>query len=491
MAISDAEYTAWLSSPSAMRCILVEASVNVSGSETVRYLSDRGYVTSSTDTPSNTSYRALISGGVRLTERLGIDSSASLSWGEIELLNQDGILDSWLNDVWENRNVSVYFGDSKWARSDFRLIFKGLLAGISSQSRNTLNLFLRDSLQRLNTPVTDVKLGGSSTNKDKLIPLTFGECHNVSPLLIDSTLHDYQVHQGAIEDIIEVRDNGAPITVTKTLSTGKFRLSNSPVGTITCSVQGDKPSTYSNLIADNIKAIVKNYGTTANRLTDSDIDLTNFSSFNSANTAPIGVYMSDRENVLDVCQKLANSVGAQVAMSRVGKLQLKRIDFPVSSTSFDIKPKHIIEKSLAIDSREAVTSAVKIGYCKNWTVENNLQTVIPEDHKSMYSEEWLSATVSNSGVATKYKTLVEPTQKDTYLLTTSDATAEATRAMAVTSTQRTIYKFTGFTDLFQLELGQGVTLTADRFGLQSGVSGVVVGLEPDWINLRINVKVMV
>ena len=491
MAISDAEYTAWLASPDAMRCILVEASVNVAGSEITRYLSNRGYVTGAAESPANTSYRALISGGVKLTEKLAIDSNASLSWGEIELLNQDGILDSWWYDVWTNRNISVFFGDVKWARSDFRNIFKGVLAGVGSQNRTSVNLFLRDALQRLNVPVTDTKLGGSTTNKDRLIPLTFGECHNVSPLLIDPTLHDYQVHQGAIEDIIEVRDNGAPITVTKTIATGKFRLANSPVGTITCSVQGDKPSTYSNKIADSIKAIVKNYGESSTRFTDSDIDLTNFSNFNSTNTAPIGLYLSDRTNILEACQQLAGSVGAQVMMSRLGKLQLKRIDFPVSGTPYDIKPKNIVEMSLAVDSLEDVTPAVKIGYCKNWTVESNLQTAVPEEHKSLYSQEWLTSTNTDSAVATKYKTLVEPVQRDTLLLTTSDAAAEATRAMAVTSVQRTTYRFVGFAELFELELGQTVTLTDARFGLIGTVSGVVVGLEPDWMNARIVVKVMV
>ena len=208
MSVSDAEYAAWLSSPSAMRCVLVEATVNVGGSEVVRYMSDKGYVTSPTDTPSNTNYRAIIVGGVKLTESLSIDSNPTLTWGNIEIANINGEFDSWLSDIWNNRQVSVYFGDMKWARSDFRLVFKGMASTISSQRRDRLNIILADSLQRLNTPMTDTRLGGTTSNKDKLLPLTFGECHNVSPLLVDPVLHDYQVHQGAIESIIEVRDNG-------------------------------------------------------------------------------------------------------------------------------------------------------------------------------------------------------------------------------------------------------------------------------------------
>lgn len=491
MSVSDAEYAAWLSSPSAMRCVLIEASVNVGGSEVVRYMSDKGYVTSPTDTPSNTNYRAIIVGGVKLTESLSIDSNPTLTWGNIEIANVNGEFDSWLSDIWNNRQVSVYFGDMKWARSDFRLVFKGMASSISSQRRDRLNIILADSLQRLNTPMTDTRLGGTTSNKDKLLPLTFGECHNVSPLLVDPVLHDYQVHQGAIESIIEVRDNGAPITVTPTLSTGKFRLSGSPVGTITASVQGNKPSTYDNSIAGNIKYIVKNYGTSSNRLTDSDIDLTNFSNFASANTAPIGVYLSERANVLEVCQQIAGSVGAQVTMSRLGLLQLLRIDFPPSGTPTLITASDMLERNLSVDSMVNVTPSIKIGYCKNWTVQNNLQTVIPEEHKALFALEYLTTTQSDSTVATNYKMLVEPTEKDTLLLTTSDANTEASRQLTNTKTQRTVYKFTGFAKMLSLTLGQAVTLKHNRYGLSSGKTGVVVGLEPDWINYRVVVKVMI
>ena len=491
MSISDSEYNNWLVSSYAVRCVLIEANVNVSGSETTRYLSNRKFVTGSGDTPSNKAYQSIICGGVKLTESLGLDSSATLSYGEIELDNLSGEFDSWLDDVWENRLVSVYYGDSSWNRSDFRLIFKGVFSGIQSRDRTKLNLMLRDSLQRLNSPVTDTKLGGSTVNKDRLIPLTFGECHNVSPLLTNPTTHEYQVHGGAIEGIIEVRDNGAPISVTTNVSTGKFTLTNSPVGTITASVQGSKPSSYSNQITEAIKTLVKSYGSAENRLTDSDIDLSNFSTFAAANTAPIGFYLSDRTNLLDACQQLANSVGAQVTMSRTGLLQLLRIDFPPAGTPTVVTKSDMIERQFNIDSREPVVASFQIGYCRNYTVENNLQTAIPEEHKSLYEQEWLTVTQTDSGVATKYKLLTEPVMKETLLQTTADATTEATRRLNISKVQRTVYKFTGTASLLNLTLGQAITVVHNRFGLSGGVTGVVVGLEPDWINARIGVKVMI
>jgi len=82
-------------------------------------------------------------------------------------------------------------------------------------------------------------------------------------------------------------------------------------------------------------------------------------------------------------------------------------------------------------------------------------------------------------------------QKDTLLLTTSDANTEASRRLAITKEQRVIYKMQCLPSMFNLEIGQSVVLKHSRFGLSSGKTGVVVGLEPDWMNCKINVKVMV
>jgi hypothetical protein len=250
--MTEAELIKWLKNESAIRCVLMEVGVLVDGVETTRYLSNKGYVTGPLDTPANTIYSPAISGGVSFTESLSLEGEPSLSYGDIELTNVQGDRDSWLNDVWTNRSVQVYIGDATWARSDFYKVFDGVVAGINSRARNKINLKISDTMQRLNTPLSEKKLGGTATNKDSLLPLCFGECHNVTPLISDPANHEYQVHDGAIEDIIEVRDNGVPVNFTKYLATGKFRLSQSPVGTITCSVQGAK-------IADGVGSeLVKN-----------------------------------------------------------------------------------------------------------------------------------------------------------------------------------------------------------------------------------------
>lgn len=491
MALTDAQYLTWLQSADALRCVLVEATARVAGVETVRYLSSANYVTGAADTPANTAYLAVISGGVTITEKLSIDGSASLSFGDIEIGN-NGERDGWLDDIWSNRTVNVHCGDVRWPRADFRLVFAGALAGISSRERSTLNLDLRDKLQRLNTPLSDAKLGSATDNKDRLKPLLFGECHNIEPLLINPATLQYQVHDGAIESIIEVRDNGVPVGHTANLAAGTFTLLAQPVGTITCSVQGDKfGAVYRNTISALVQRIVTGYGKATDRFIAGDLDAANLAAFESAHTQPVGLYLPDRTNVLEACAQLAASVGAQLVMSRAGLLRLLKIALPAAGTPTAVGPAQMAERSLHIADRPELLPSVKLGYCRNWTVQGTLQTGIPEAHKALFAQEWLTTTASDSTVATNYKLSVEPGQSDTLLLTDANAASEAARRLALWSTQREVMGYTGTPALMLESLGGAQTLTHSRFGLAAGVTGQIVGITQDWLGARVTLEVLV
>ena len=112
-------------------CILVEAIANVSGTETTFYMSTKGYVTGAADTPSNTTYLPYISGGVTVTEEITLDLTAAMSYGDIELYNVSGELDTWLTYIWANRSIKVYSGVMGAARSTFTLVFVGVIDDIA------------------------------------------------------------------------------------------------------------------------------------------------------------------------------------------------------------------------------------------------------------------------------------------------------------------------------------------------------------------------
>lgn len=505
--MTDAQYLAWLKSASARRCVLVEAIARIGGVETTLYLSNLSYVSDAAGTPASTAYTACIEGGVTFSQSLDLTNSgdglASMSTGDIEIVNRGGIRDNWLTYIWANRQVKVYMGDAQWVRSDFRLIFDGVVEDIDSRNSEVLNLRLRDKMERLNNPMTENVLGGSSDNKDRLVPLTFGECFNVSPLLTDPALLQYKFHdtsfEGQAERVIEVRSNGAvPVNTTVSLANGRFTLNVAPAGTdITASVQGGRNASnvYSNDASNLVQRIVTKYGPSATRFSTSDLDTTSLSAFATANPQPLGLYAADRMNMVDACQQLASSIGAQMYLTSTGKLRLVKVALPstqstVLGSAWPITADDILYHSLEIDSRPPVVAAVKLGYCKNWTPQNNLAAGVNPISVPLFQQEWMTVTASDATVATNYKATLQPEQQDTLLLAESDANAEAVRRRDLWKVPRTVFKMECRAHYMLVELGDPVTLTHDRFNLSGGVSGMVVSLERDWLKGRVTLGVL-
>lgn len=520
---------AWLESTSAIRAIFIEAYYYdvATTTEKVVYLSTTGYVTDTADV----SFEPVIANNITLQESLSIDGGISFSFGDIEIYNNNGEYDSWLSDssrIWVNRAIKIYYGDPAWNtanlaafKTDFLLIFDGIIANIDSKSRTSINLKIRDKMERLNTPITEDKLGtygtwaGGQSNQDSIKPLVFGEVFNYEPLLIDPSTLQYMFNNGTSEQLIEIRDNGVPIYTAGTLTTGAtvslangtFTLAHPLAGSITVSAQGVKRSidltnaslpesaTYNNNIANLIALIVTKFGSATNRLSASDIDQANFLAFSTANTQYVGIVLTDRENVLSVCSQLADSIGAQLYFNRLGKLQLLRLGTTFAGSSVtSITDSDIIRGTLAISNRLDIVAANKVGYAKNWMVQDNLLTGIPEAHKLIMSTEWYSKTATNPTVSSRYKLNVDPVQKDTLLIDGTQADTEATRLKDYFSASKTIYKFTGISRLLSLQLGQAVNLTHSRFDLYkggAGVSGQVYSLAPNWLEGTIEVEVIV
>lgn len=492
---TDAEFKAWLADPNAERTILFETVANVNGVDVSRYLCTRGFVSSQWDSPANTPYLAVVVGGIEFTARIALDGGSAVGFGDIELDNTNGDLDSWLNDIWHNKPCRAYIGDVKWARMDFRMIFDGVLAGADSVNRNRFNLLVRDKLARLDNPISEVKLGGTGPKADTLVPVTFGEVHNVTPILEDGATLKYKFHVANSEACIEVRDAGVPLADTQFSYfplTANVQLQQKPYGDITLSVQGDKTDGYKNRVAPLASHVLRNYGTEPQmRFTVNDIDEANFSQFDLLNPQPVGLYADSRMTVRDCVDAFAASVGARLSMSFTGKARLVKIALPPTGTPLSITESDMVAGSLQIADRLPVRASVKVAYCKNWTVQTNLPGLIPEEHKNLFNEEWLYASASDPDVAADYGLWEEAEPEQTLLLRKIDAQAEAGRRLNLRKVQRTVYEFVGFADLLFLDLGTPIMLRHWRFGLDDGVLGQVISVAVDWVKLRVRVGVLV
>jgi hypothetical protein len=486
--MTDAEFLKWLQSQDAVKLILVEVQdVLVNGVPTPMYFSNRTFISSPTDSPSNTVYDPCISGGVTFSESLALDGSASVGFGDIELINLDGSKDDLLSYGWVNRSVSVYVGDPRFSKLDFRLIFSGQIENLYSRSSSTLNMVIVDKLPKLAVPVATALVPAGD---GEVIPLTFGECFNVPAVLLNPAELEYSVHDSAIEGIIEVRDNGYPVSVVKSLTNGTFKLTQASYGKITASVQGSSLPSYSNNIAEIITRIISNYGPESSRLS-LDIDYANFSEFATSNTQPVGIFINSEMTKLDVCQNLASSVGATLTCNSQGKLKLVKLDLPVS-TYKEVYSSDMVKDSLQIADKASVKASVRLNYCINWSPhEDDLASGIAPSTVSVFKSKWYNIASKNTSVANTYDLPDTVVSEDTLLLTQADADNEADRQLALWSTQRYIYSAVYFPHLMLTELADGVKIHSDRFGLSEGKVGTVVRIERDWFNSRITLGVLI
>lgn len=530
MAVYTEYSQAWLEDPDSIKIILVVAqvyNVQTTLTETLRW-GNAGYTTSD----GLLTFSAVIRRDVRLSETLTPDGTGAMTFGDLELDNPNGELDQYLDKtkyIWSNRPVKIYYGDPQWNCSStdlytrFQPVFLGLTHDVDSRAKNTLNLKIRDKLEQLNTPVTENKLGATGTwnggqqNQDAIKPLVFGEVFNMTPLLIDPSTLKYQFNDGPAEAVLEIRDNGNPIYnatkptgATIDLTLGTFTLPYQALGTITCSVQGLKTPVslatssitatpqYSADLATVIATVVTQYGQGASgtrpsaRFTSEDLDFENLLNFSLRAPYSVCAVVQDTQNVLTLCRYLTQSVGAQVFINRLGKLQLLRYGSGYNSTPAvtTISDTDMIYNSFMVSQRADVVASVKLGYAKNYTVQNNLQTSIPANHKESFATEWLSVTSSDAAVAGQFQLSLEAPQINTQLVNTTDAAAECSRRLEFNKTQRIVYKFTGTSKLLGLVLGQEVLLTHSRYGLSGGWLAQVVSLAPNWTKGFVEVEVL-
>jgi hypothetical protein len=485
--ITDEQYAAWFSDSTAQRVTLFEVGVN---SGTTRYLSNKAYGGGSASTP----YLALVVGGHKMTESISLIAEASLSIGDIELINMAGELDSWLDDNWVNEPVVVFVGDVRWARTDFRQIFVGRIADVDgSKTRDRINLRLRDKFQRLNAQVTDAQMGATAASPEALRPVLLGEAHNLTPKLKNSTTREYEFNDSASERLIEVRTDGKKrTTITENLSVGSFTFTDAVgPGAVTCSAQGVKPGgTYTNRIGPLIAYLVKSRGKVSEQFTDADLDLVSLAAFDAAHPQVVGLYLSERTNVIEACHQLASSVGAQFVPTRAGLAKLIQISFPVSATT-EIHASDQLDRSISLVAQTAVVGAVKIGYCRNYTLQPNLPTSLPPEHKAWYDEEFFTATDTDPAVIAAYGLDSAPVQQNTCLQDADEAQAEAERRLDIFKVKRKTYRFEGTPANMLLELGQAVKLFSNRYQLSAGKVGIVTSLSPDWDNFHVTVEVTV
>lgn len=480
MSISDPQYLDWLKKDGTSRALLIEAD-SYSGGVTTHYMSNRSYRTKPGDVPPNQPYDDIVSVMPAFTANLSeLFTGASIpSYGDVDITNESGVRDVWVTYAWDGRPIRVYLGDHmdlNWRKGDFRLLVSGTVQDIITKDGGTiLSLRMRDKTGLLNVPIQTTLVGGTTANKDRPVPLTFGQCYNIEALLIDAATHKYQPHDGNTEDVVSVREGGNNTGFTEQLSAGTFTLTGSPTLSIKCDVKGAKPSgVYLTKCADIIQHII----TTRTQLTIADVDTANFTAFNTTCPQTLGLYVGDRRNVIDVLDDLVTSLGGFWTFSRTGLLQLGRLEDPVGATSvLDFGPDDIPVRSMRIVGRQIPISQYLLGYKRNWSPQaDGLAGSVVEADRAAFAADYLISKAVDASVETAHLLARKPERVGTLLVDPTESATETARRLALWGVIRTTYEVDTYMAPFSLNLGQVVRITHPRYGFQAGVKAVVVGI---------------
>lgn len=459
------------------------------------HLGDAGFVTGPSETPANQFFEPRLVSALNFERHLfqsgSLGGRSVPGFGTLELNNADGGLDGWADYAFDGRRVRVWLGGEGFTFAEHGLIFDGTAEQIEFDD-TIVRVLLRDLQRLFEVPVQASTyagtggLEGGDALKGKPKPLTFGRVFHVEPVAVDPVNLIYQVHDGAIEDVVACYDQGLALAKAASppaagqysvdVSAGTLTLGTSPAGTITADVRGDKTGgTYVETAADLVRRIAVARG----GFTDpDDLDTACFDALAIAAPAPVGLYIDSEAEIQDVLDSTIAAIGGHYGFDRDGKLTVGRLDAPSATIAASFDESQILELE-----RQPTTLPIwrqRIGYQRYWRVLSggDVAGAASDATKADLAEEYRLEEAEDPSVQTTYL-LAEDDRRDTALALKSDAAAEASRLLGLFGVKRDMLRVRVKTQPFALEPGQTITITYPRHGLSSGRDFVIVGMVED------------
>jgi hypothetical protein len=422
----------------------------------------------------------------------------------LELNNTDGALDSAIAGyAIDGRRVVLKIGKASGPYEDFQILFDGTAKGWRVSGEHSVQVTLRDSTWRLDMPVQTTLYGGGGglaggdDLKGKPKPLTYGECKNVTAVLVDPSLLIYQVHDGAIQSIDDVYDRGAALsgagdvgdivaasnpsagTYITQVSGGYFRLGSTPAGLITADVQGDADPSYIDVSSDILHRIL----TTRAGLLSTDIEGATFDALANLQPAAIGVHVgTSPATVAQIMNQVLHGIGGWWAADRLGLIRVGRLQAPGGSKRMTLTVRELLAVQ-RLDLPENVSPPNwrrRVAWGRNWTVQpTDLAGSVTAARRAFLAEADRMAIAADTSVRIKHLLASDPDPVPGLFAEEAAAASEATRLLALHGADRQLFvarlKFIGY----RLEFGDIVELVWPRYGLDAGVLATVAGIRID------------
>lgn len=456
-------------------------SVTTGGGEQL-YLADGWFNSLPADSPANQHYSPVLTGPfnfeVRLFDGLEPSGRATVGFGEIVIWNGDGALDALLDMGWSGRTVTLKRGAEFAALSTYSTVFKGTTDGLTPDEVN-VRLRLRDRQELLNRPLqSDLYDGtggaeGDASLTGKRKPLAYGRLFNVPAVLIDANNLVFQLHDGGIAAILEVRDKGVPLDEDSTfadyatyaalvaatindgsyatcLAEGLFRVGGEPAGQITVDLWGED-SGGSNGYVETAAAIIRRIVTTrldtANLVDPTDLDTASFTNVDADQPAPLG-YWAGPDSSLTIGQALDEimaSIGGWWTFTLAGLMSIGILKAPTGTadevlTRADI----LLGPDFTLEGGQP-SYRRRVGWQRNWAPQDPgaLASGFELDAagRLLYGEPYSIATpAADAAVLTKYGQAARDVLTAGLFALEADAQSEAARLLALHKVDRRLVR---------------------------------------------------
>lgn len=476
--------------------------------------SDLGFTSKPSDTPANTYYDARVVPPRierRIIDRDGLGGLTSTN-AEVRIINRDGELDLLPRAyALDGRAARLYLGRPGDARASFGQVFSGVIRSVRV-GEDAVRVLLSDGIARLvlplnrNTYAGTGGLEGGTDLKGKPKPKGWGQFFNVSPPLVNAASLIYQVHDGAINDVPNVWDRQIPLTKgtdyasqteleTTAPSAGNyrvwkaggfFRLGSTPAGTVTCNGLGDASgSGYVNKTADIVNRVLVDQAL----LTAGEIDSASFTQLNVDAPAAVGVWRgAEVAFIADVVRDLLVGVGAFGGFSRLGKFNVGVISTPAgtpaaSYTTVEIRS---LEREPLPQSIEPIVWRTRVGWQRNYTVQNDLAAGVTADRRAFAAEVERLAIRDDATIRSR-RSLAREFGPVGMFANQADADTEAVRLLGLWGVERGIYNVPLPAAALARDIGEVVSLTYPRYGFDAGVLVRVLSHEINGTNVNLRV----
>ena len=317
--------------------------------------------------------------------------ASKVGYGEIVLINTEGGLDAFVNYGLDGRPLVL------------RKIIAGVATILMSCSMeqpvptwDTVPIRIKDKQQLLATPIQSTKYAGTNTLPDgeegtadikgKPKPLLYGPVPNATPVCVNTSRLIYQGHESALQDIPAVYDKGvslvrgadyssaaemqanqpSPGEYRAYLAGGMFRLGSSPVGQIT--FDGIEGTTSADRTAVQIAKRIA-----LRKILSSELDAADITALDAANSAEIGIYITDETNIAAALDEVLGSIGAWYGFDSLGVLNMGRLEAPSGTPAVTLTPVEVlsVERKATNDAGRGVPPyRVNLGYARNYTVQD-------------------------------------------------------------------------------------------------------------------------